>query len=398
MAERGSRMLRRRNTRRAFAFVPRSFHSLSHCGMPSSVSDLRVATALFLPLLPVLRLPRLPRLPRLAYPLHIRLPSARARIFQKAAIAAAHPADASAPGPTAALTADACAAAPPPPAPRPHRVAEGPVDGSIGFGRRRGSRAKDAPAPQLQRAGSGGGGVDARRAADAGAAVKADLLDPDFDRRYSKWQAPPPALVPVHGMYPAVGSAAAAAAAAAAATVAAHASLLQQHQHDVAYQSMLRHHAMAQAHAGTDGGGIGGPAAAQAGHVYGGHLQGSHHAQAHSHHMASLFAHQPGAAAAAAAAAAGQPFPFAVQALQGGHGEEQFQHMWLPSHAPHGLYWQGAGAIEPHVARSHGVLRPNAAPEPAKQSTPTQVQYGLNSLADFPSLADVQGTSASHKP
>lgn len=272
------------------------------------------------------------------------------------------------------------------------RVAEGPaVNGSIGFGRRQGQRsmgdaASIQPSPAQDCASAAQGsrrngqvrstnqmGDSARRAGDA-AAMQADHLDPDFDRRYSKWQAQPSAL-PVHPMYSSQGGAP---------------PLMQQHQ-DFAYQSMLRQHAMRQSH-GVTGGTV--PAAD---HRFGAHAHPSGYHVPHNPHFGNIFTHhsgmqqQPGSNVASA-----QTFPVPAPSLQ----EQQFQPLWLPSHTPQGQSWRGQCTIEPHVARSSGVLRPaggGVVDQPRNLSS-TQAQYGLNSLADFPSLSDVQGASAAPKP
>lgn len=284
--------------------------------------------------------------------------------------------------------ADGCSANP-----APLRVAEGPpVNGSIGFGRRQGQRsASDAASAQQPLAQDGVNpaqgtrrnqvrsanqtGDGSRRSGDAGA-MQADHLDPDFDRRYSKWQAQPSAL-PVHPMYSSQGGA-------------PPPSLMQQHQ-EFAYQSMLRQHAMTQSQSVTGG------TLPAADHGYGAHAHPRGHHAPYSPHFANLFAQhsdmqqQPGSNVGNA-----QPFPVPAPSLQ----EQQFQPLWLPSHTPQGQSWQGHCTIEPHVARSSGVLRPTGGGvvDPPRAMAPTPAQYGLNSMADFPSLSDVQGASAAPKP
>lgn len=303
------------------------------------------------------------------------------------------------------------AVAAPAPAPPVVRVAQGPVEGEIGFGRRRRERAsggsgkvasaESRPGHQQQSGGNGGGG--GRRSSDhaAHAAQEADRHDPDFDRRYSKWQAAPSLLpIPPHQLY----------------ALQNQGGNFSSHAHpppppppisDMTYQSLFSS-AMQQHQHGfninSNSGGGGHMPPMQAGHGFSGfsHLDLGIYGQ-----LPNRMSPQPNSAglqhhhsAAPPPLGSGMsPYPLQMPLSASGNangtggandsGPAQFSSVWLPSHTPQGEVWGEQGFyVEPHVAKSSGVLRPTSKAEafPDTQPSPSQAQYGLESLNDFPEL------------
>jgi hypothetical protein len=319
------------------------------------------------------------------------------------------------------------------------RFACGPVEGSIGFTRGRGSRLRGYVAPggvagpssnsrvdrsstadfrldlssasssreatdQLRSrssiGGNGGGGAVCADAADE----HMDRLDPDFDRNYNKWNphpVPPPRAL-VHPLY-----------AASNASYERHQQqqAFQMHQQQL-YHQVLRSQGTGPCSPGqafdpprnniasvqgvlyhhhtVSGGGRGGGGGGSDGGFMHQHqsqevlrpfaplaqcppipqqYQLQHHDFCHQHLPRHGFGSIPSIR---------PPGPLPQAALQ------------LPSHtgiAP-GLQEHGE-PVEPHVARSNGILRPaHTALTENPLIRPKPPMYGLDSLADFPSLAD----------
>lgn len=267
------------------------------------------------------------------------------------------------------------------------RVAEGPVDGSIGFGPRRQERQQDTSAP------GGGTGEKAEgyegpsrdgqsgrggRRSTENAVHEADRHDPDFDRRYSKWQAPPSSM-PLHHLYAMQNP---------GSNFSQHQAggipLLQQTQQDMTYQSMIAggmQHQTLNSHV----------PAMQAGHAYSGfpnHQLGTY-GQVPPSRMG-----QPSVGLSHNGNGLGtglSPYPLQMTpTVATVSGSSRLASMWLPSHTPQGEAWREQGfCVEPHVAKSSGVLRPAPKPEAFVDSQhPPPAQYGLNSLNDFPKLSN----------
>lgn len=323
--------------------------------------------------------------PRLSFVARLRR-SARARIFQKGAESVSRDGDAHADG----VLRDAAGGGP---SSGVHlRIAQGPVDGSIGFTRKREQRAPGAaphrPPPAndvtsghsgaTQIPGHGGLSAEARRSADT-AAQRSDRQDPDFDRRYSKWQAPPAAvpILPLYGTHPPPF----------AFHLQPSVSAILQHKHDLARQSMMRL-AMPHPPAGQSLSSDSAPGPVPSVPVYVPML-GAHHPM-FGHPPPPPLAHLPGALRDGRGMVAVPPYPTPFRPTQGGTGGQQVPSMWLPPHTPHGQGWQAqAPPIEPHIARSSGILRPLPVAHVRDEApVPQAAAYGLNSLTDFPSLSD----------
>lgn len=236
------------------------------------------------------------------------------------------------------------------------RVARGPVEGSIGFGRGRGRHAANS-SPSLPN--------EARQAPSADALRAADSHDPDFDRCYSRWQAPSQSRgLPVHPFF---------------APQLPHAQHfhMPQSQHDIlslpqeqSYQRMIRHAIPPPAHrVVTHDSGIPGFPASHSPGIHG--MQSVQSSARYGlYSVSSPLGHE-----------------FAGQGMRTEDGGQNVA-MLLPSHTPQpGENWE-APQIEPHVARSSGILRPRSemAGAPENALLP-QASYGLDSLADFPSLS-----------
>jgi hypothetical protein len=345
--------------------------------------------------------------------------SARARIFKKDSVAAAAAAELLRNIQALTVNGEITASASPEPVVA-ERLARGPVDGSIGFASRgRGRLPPGSPSsPTRSEASPGpgfrvGGSASTLPLRDSGAiggeAALMDRMDPDFDRNYSKWNPQPVTVqIPVHPFY-AVSNASY-----------EHQQQQQifqmrkqqqqeqqmhQHQHQqmqrtgstapgAPFQSPIHLFASVQRmsyqhHAGN--GIIGGRNGAQmeVQPAYGDHQyqhQHQHNQHQHQHHQhqqqqAILRLHQqlPMHAHVQKSEEVVRPAMTIPQAV-----------LQLPSHTrlPPSVQEQ-LEPVEPHVARSSGVLRPaRSVSTPQAPIKPILPVYGLDSLADFPSLAD----------
>lgn len=273
------------------------------------------------------------------------------------------------------------------------------MEGSIGFGpRRRGERDRGAAATGAGAAGSEGQEARSQqqqsasggRRSNDNAAQEADRHDPDFDRRYSKWQAPPSLLPLPHPMYALQnpGSNFGQQQAGGGGLN------LMQAQQDLNYQSMVSNAMQHQQNLnGLNGHHL---PPMQAGHGYSSFP--NHHLGLYGQQLPNRIPSPPDGSGMThgGAAIGGGMSPYALQmnppvSATGSGSAAQFASMWLPSHTPQGESWREQGfCVEPHVAKSSGVLRPTSKPESFVETAPppSQAQYGLESLNDFPVLSN----------